>query len=79
MKCYQIFIDELICKGCELCVFYCPKDVLQMSDKLSQKGYNIAQAIYADNCIGCMLCVIGCPDLAIQVEETIDQKVGKES
>ena len=68
MKVFKVYVDEKVCKGCELCVFYCPKKVLHLSGRYNFKGYNIAEAMN-DNCIGCQLCVIGCPDLAIYVEE----------
>ena len=69
MKKYLVFVDEKICKGCGLCVFYCPKDVLKLADKMNQKGYNVAEIIKLEDCIGCRLCEISCPDFAIYVEE----------
>ena len=69
MKKYLVFIDEKICKGCGLCVFYCPKNVLKLADKMNQKGYNVAEVINLDDCIGCRLCDIACPDFAIYVQE----------
>ena len=69
MKKYLVFIDEKICKGCGLCVFYCPKNVLKLADKMNQKGYNIAEVVNLDDCIGCRLCDIACPDFAIYVQE----------
>jgi 2-oxoglutarate ferredoxin oxidoreductase subunit delta len=75
MKKYIINIDELVCKGCELCIFYCPKDVLKLAEKMNQKGYNIAEVIKADNCIGCRLCEIACPDFAIYIKEDQTGKI----
>ncbi len=69
MKKYLVIIDDKICKGCGLCVFYCPKNVLKLADKMNQKGYNIAEVINLDDCIGCRLCDIACPDFAIYVQE----------
>jgi 2-oxoglutarate ferredoxin oxidoreductase subunit delta len=63
----QIYIDSKVCKGCALCVHYCPRDVLNMSDRRNQKGYAIAEVHDADDCTGCRLCEISCPDLAIYV------------
>ncbi len=69
MKKYLVIIDDKICKGCGLCVFYCPKNVLKLADKMNQKGYNIAEVVNLDDCIGCRLCDIACPDFAIYVQE----------
>ena len=49
------------CKGCEICVAFCPKDVLEM------EGGKVKVA-RSDDCIKCMLCELRCPDFAITVE-----------
>jgi 2-oxoglutarate ferredoxin oxidoreductase subunit delta len=69
MKKFIVNIDPRVCKGCGLCVFYCPKCVLKLADKINQKGYNVAEVVNPASCVGCHLCDIGCPDLAIYVEE----------
>lgn len=71
MKKYLVHIDEKVCKGCALCIFYCPKGVLKLADKMNQKGYNIAEVVHPEACIGCKMCEVGCPDLAIYVEESL--------
>jgi 2-oxoglutarate ferredoxin oxidoreductase subunit delta len=63
-----VFIQSELCKGCELCVYYCPKDVLELSEEHNEKGYNIAKVARPDDCIKCQQCEIHCPDLAITVE-----------
>jgi 2-oxoglutarate ferredoxin oxidoreductase subunit delta len=73
MKKFIVNIDGLVCKGCQLCVFYCPKDVLQLAAEMNQKGYNIAEVIHPDNCIGCRICEIACPDFAIYIQEDIKE------
>mgnify|MGYP006277641441 CR=1 FL=1 len=49
------------CKGCEICVAFCPKDVLEM------EGGKVKVA-RPEHCIKCMLCELRCPDFAITVE-----------
>jgi 2-oxoglutarate ferredoxin oxidoreductase subunit delta len=49
------------CKGCEICVAYCPKAVLEM------EGGKVKVA-RPDDCIKCNLCELRCPDFAITVE-----------
>jgi len=65
----RIYIDERVCKGCNLCVFYCPREVLVLSDRRNQKGYRVAEVYDVDDCVGCKLCEISCPDVAIYVEK----------
>ncbi len=49
------------CKGCGICVAFCPKGVLEMD----QKDKAVASA--TEKCIACKLCELRCPDLAIEV------------
>ncbi len=65
----NIHIDGEICKGCELCIHYCPRDVFEMSQTLNKKGFAIASAVRPEKCIYCKMCEINCPDLAIFVED----------
>lgn len=62
-----IYIDEELCKGCGLCVHYCPKNVLNMSDRRNKKGYNVPEVVNAENCNACKMCEISCPDFVIYV------------
>ncbi len=55
-------IHKNLCKGCEICVHYCPKNVLEMNHD------NKVVAKRPADCIGCHLCELRCPDFAIQVE-----------
>lgn len=64
----QIHIQAEICKGCELCAFYCPKGVLRLSTTPNAKGYRVVEAANPGACIGCRLCESNCPDLALYIE-----------
>ena len=56
----RIEIIEKYCKGCYICVEFCPKKVLEM------KGFVVAVKDL-DACIKCMQCELRCPDFAIKV------------
>ena len=65
----KVMINELLCKGCGLCVRACPKGVLALSKtKLNAKGYHPAEPVDPEACIGCASCARTCPDVAIRIE-----------
>ncbi len=57
------------CKGCQLCVTYCPQGVLEMSDIFNTKGYHPPQVYNAQGCLACGLCEMLCPEFAIYIVE----------
>lgn len=65
----MIEIDEDLCKGCEICVAFCPKDVLEMSDKFNKKGVHPPRVAREEECNLCGNCMLYCPDLAVVVAE----------
>lgn len=57
------------CKGCGLCVAFCPVKILYLDNStLNQSGYNIVKVTDSDKCIACASCAIMCPDSIITVE-----------
>ena len=65
----KISIDENRCKGCGICVDFCPNGVLSLeTGELNEKGYHPAGTIKQDACTGCGICALMCPDVAIMVE-----------
>jgi len=63
----EIVINTNYCKGCSICIDFCPKDVLQLAKEMNAKGYILPEVTDIDACTQCQLCVIVCPDLAIAV------------
>lgn len=66
---YVVRFDEHYCKGCELCVHFCPKHILTLSQRYNQAGYPVAQCIDTTQCIGCLNCVKMCPDSVIGIDQ----------
>ena len=63
-------IDEFYCKGCELCVSVCPKDILALDEtRLNISGYNPCMVTDMGECIACANCAKMCPEAAITVEK----------
>ncbi len=56
----RIEIDAVRCKGCAICVDFCPTKVLEM------KG-TIVAVKNLEACTRCQLCDLRCPDFAIRV------------
>jgi 2-oxoglutarate ferredoxin oxidoreductase subunit delta len=68
-----IEIDRELCKGCQLCIAFCPNELISVSDELNQMGYYPAKFTEGDSetgdptCNGCATCALVCPDIAIEV------------
>jgi 2-oxoglutarate ferredoxin oxidoreductase subunit delta len=62
-----IEVNDLYCKGCELCISACPPQVMHVNvERLTSKGYHPAE-VYKEGCTGCAICALVCPDAAITV------------
>ena len=53
------------CKGCNFCIEYCPRNVLEASQEFNSKGYHPPFAKSEDHCATCGLCEMMCPEFAI--------------
>ena len=68
-----IKIDLESCKDCKLCISVCPHRLIDVSDKMNQKGYYAVCFSEKESkkeerkCTGCGLCAICCPEIAIEV------------
>jgi 2-oxoglutarate ferredoxin oxidoreductase subunit delta len=61
------------CKGCGICVAFCPTKVLELDEQ------DKAAAVRLEDCIACRMCELRCPDLAIEVEvEAQNPKIGSQ-
>ncbi len=61
----DVHIISARCKGCKLCVEYCPRDVLAVSDEMNEKGYHPPIAVAPERCVVCRLCELLCPEFCI--------------
>ncbi len=59
-------LKEEWCKGCGICVAFCPKQVLML------KNEKVA-IVNIEQCIKCGLCELRCPDYAIYLEGKKDE------
>jgi len=56
------------CKGCGICVEFCPEEILVMSGgSFNAKGYRPVEVTDMDQCTGCAVCAIVCPDVVFTV------------
>jgi len=49
------------CKGCRICVEFCPTGTLELDERFKVK------VAHPEKCIACRMCEMRCPDLAIFV------------
>ena len=68
-KRFKVLFQRDKCKGCELCVSFCPKNVLELDSAVNAKGYHPASAARPADCIGCASCALMCPDCCISIYE----------
>ncbi len=59
----DVKIDIIVnyCKGCEICVAFCPEGVLAMNKE-------IAEVVDISKCTKCNICEYLCPDFSISIE-----------
>ncbi len=56
-------IIRQFCKGCRICVDFCPTGTLDLDER-----FKITVA-HPERCIACRMCELRCPDMAIYVEK----------
>ncbi|HAG44536.1 MAG TPA: ferredoxin [Clostridium sp.] len=62
----MLYINKNFCKGCGLCVDFCPKKVLI-------KSLGKAEIAQEEHCIKCGICENICPDFAIHLRSDKDE------
>lgn len=60
---YRLIVHRGWCKGCELCVKSCPRDILYLDEEAKVEVSDIGK------CIFCGICEFRCPDFAIRLEK----------
>jgi 2-oxoglutarate ferredoxin oxidoreductase subunit delta len=60
----RIRINREMCKGCGICIAFCPKAVFELNQ--DEK----AVAAHVEKCNACGLCELLCPDMAVEVKKT---------
>ncbi|MCX5697954.1 MAG: 4Fe-4S dicluster domain-containing protein [Candidatus Omnitrophica bacterium] len=63
----KITIDREKCKGCLLCISFCPKGAIVPDTKLNRKGIKPVRFKKDTACIACAMCAVICPDCCIEV------------
>jgi len=63
----RIEVIEDFCKGCEICVAVCPRNVLEMEADPTRWVGSVVKVVRPEACTRCMLCEVHCPDFAIKV------------
>ena len=64
---FKILFNREKCKGCELCISFCPKKIIHLDESVNAKGYHPAGITDMEECIGCQSCATMCPDCCISI------------
>lgn len=63
----SINIDQELCKGCLVCMEFCPKTVIKLNQKVNAAGYIPVSPVNNSDCSGCGICATVCAEVAIEV------------
>lgn len=67
----RIVIADDLCRGCGLCVAFCPRNTLRLAARFNRDGLRPVEYVDPDLCVGCGTCATMCPHVAIvRVERT---------
>ena len=67
----RVFVIPERCKECDFCIEFCPRDVLEKSSEINEKGYHHPRIKEGNEglCVNCHFCRLICPEFAIFTEE----------
>ncbi len=65
----MIFVNSNLCKGCDICIATCPKNVFEKSKDKNDKEVFLPFPKNIEACTECGLCELSCPDQAITLEK----------
>ena len=63
----KVVIKKEKCKGCGLCIEFCPVKIISLDKNINDSGINVAIVGDVSKCKGCAFCALVCPDCAIEV------------
>ena len=73
----KITVDQTLCKGCGICILFCPARILEAdvptawgghAPRLTKGGEGKCMLVRGKQGVKCRLCEKRCPDAAIMVE-----------
>lgn len=65
----EVHIIKDRCKGCEFCIEFCPREVLETSEEFNERGVHPPKVKENSKCVHCSFCEVICPDFAIYTIE----------
>jgi 2-oxoglutarate ferredoxin oxidoreductase subunit delta len=69
-KKYEIIINSEQCDGCQICIEFCPKNLLQLSEnKCNSRMLHYVEIINSEDCLGCKQCERLCPTASLFIRE----------
>jgi len=63
----RVVIVEDLCKGCGICIEFCPVKILKTGVHMTKRGIYPPEVIDEAKCTGCRICQYYCPDLAVYI------------